>query len=63
MNRLVVIILGILFVIVLRAQDRAPHPELENLAIQGINQEYKYSFTLVPVYSTKKVEAVAKLKY
>jgi beta-galactosidase len=39
MRNLIILLLGILFVTVLNAQDRPPHPELENPAIQGINKE------------------------
>jgi beta-galactosidase len=39
MRRLLFLLLGMLFITVLEAQDRPPHPELENPAIQGINKE------------------------
>jgi beta-galactosidase len=39
MNMLIILLLGILSITVLKAQDRLPHPELENPAIQGINKE------------------------
>lgn len=39
MRNLIILILGILFVTGNKAQDRPPHPELENPAIQGINKE------------------------
>jgi len=40
MKKLIVLLLGLLSVTILHAQDRPPHPELENPAIQGINKEY-----------------------
>lgn len=40
MKKSIILLLGLLFAAVtLHAQDRPPHPELENPAIQGINKE------------------------
>lgn len=39
-KKLVLFIFSLVFITVIRAQDRPPHPELENPAIQGINKEY-----------------------
>ena len=39
MNRLILFLIYVLVITGLRAQDRPPHPELENPAIQGINKE------------------------
>jgi beta-galactosidase len=39
MNKFIIILLGLFPIIVVQAQDRPPHPELENPAIQGINKE------------------------
>ncbi len=40
MKQIIIIVLGILSITELQAQDRPRHPELENPAIQGINKEY-----------------------
>lgn len=39
MKRLMLLFLGVLLFTGINAQDRPPHPELENPAIQGINKE------------------------
>ncbi|MEJ2628302.1 MAG: hypothetical protein P8078_07080 [bacterium] len=43
MRKLFILLSGILLISALRAQDRPPHPELENPAIQGINKEYPHA--------------------
>ena len=43
MKKLSVIISILLSVVTLIAQNRQPHPELENPAIQGINKEYPHA--------------------
>lgn len=39
MRSLFLLLLGIIFATGIIAQDRPPHPELENPAIQGVNKE------------------------
>ncbi|MBN2425311.1 MAG: DUF4981 domain-containing protein [Calditrichaceae bacterium] len=43
MQKLFILIIGIFFISDIKAQDRPPHPELENPAIQGINKEYPHA--------------------
>lgn len=41
MKKIIFLLLGVLFTtVILHAQDRPPHPELENPTIQGINKEH-----------------------
>jgi beta-galactosidase len=42
-KQLSILFSGMLLVAILQAQDRPPHPELENPAIQGINKEYPHA--------------------
>ena len=43
------LLIGLLALTDVMAQDRPPHPELENPAIQGINKEYpRASFISYP---------------
>lgn len=43
MKKSIILFVGLLSIAFLRAQDRPPHPELENPSIQGINKEYPHA--------------------
>jgi beta-galactosidase len=43
MKKISILVFGLLVTMALHAQDRPPHPELENPAIQGINKEYPHA--------------------
>jgi beta-galactosidase len=43
MRQLFLLVSGLLMIATLKAQERPPHPDLENPAIQGINKEYPHA--------------------